>query len=191
MNIIKITASSLAVLAAGVVIIHVAGVLPTSAQFNWGFGNGNIGQFNQGSVVTEQNTTSNTGVNQNSGGTQQTTTTGDATSTSTTNNTVNTNVYDCDCTPTPTIPGVTATPTPSIPGNTPTPTPGGNGGNGGNGGDGGDGGSSGSVGGASTSQGSILGLTSTSGENELLSLLKLLPAVLSVATGGLLLRKNG
>lgn len=121
----------------------------------------------------------------------QTINTGDATSGTVIENVVNTNIIRC-CTPTPIPPTPTVEqPTPTEVPPTPTTPPsngGGDGGNGGNGG-GGDGGQGGPAEEAAPAQ-AVLGLATTSGENELFNLLKLLPAFGSLTLGYSLLRKN-
>src|SRR3990167_2827193 len=99
----------------------------------------------------------------------QTINTGDATSGTVIENVVNTNIIRC-CTPTPTQKPEEPTPTEEQPTPTPTTPPS----NGGGGGDGGGGGQGGPAGEAAPAQ-AVLGLATTSGENELFNLLKLLP----------------
>ena len=146
----------------------------------------NINQSNSADVNNSVNIKSNTGGNSISGGVGDgSITTGNITNNVNINNQLNSNVADVKCknciTPTPTKkPGVSPTPT--------TP-PGANGkpGDGGRGGDGDGDGGPGGVGGPSQA---VLGLAQTSGENSLVDLLKLLPALTSLTLGYGLLRKN-
>ena len=118
-------------------------------------------------------------------------TTGDANSTTIIDNQINTNdVTICDCTPTPTPTRTEEpTPTPTTAQDTPTPTPTDKPGDNGNGGNnGGDGRSDGRGGQQSDSaQGStapaVLGLSTTSGENEILKLISLIPAFILFGLG--------
>lgn len=120
----------------------------------------------------------------------QSITTGDSNSTTILDNQVNTNdITICDCTPTPT-PTKTEepTPTPTKTQDTPTPTPTDKPGDNGNGGNnGGDGRSDGRGGQAGPAQGStapaVLGLSTTSGENEILKLISLIPAFILFGLG--------
>lgn len=113
--------------------------------------------------------------------------TGDADATTIIENQINTNVVDLNCcTPTP-EPTEEITPTPTTEQPTPTPTSSPSGGGGGNGG--GVGGGGGEAGPAAAAP-AVLGLAAASGEDELLNLLKLLPAFAAFATGYSFLRKN-
>ncbi|MDP3987985.1 MAG: hypothetical protein Q8P80_02470 [Candidatus Levybacteria bacterium] len=118
----------------------------------------------------------------------QTINTGNASSQTVIENVVNTNVIKCkECitpSPTPTRPAETPTPTP-------TPTPGQ-----GDGGGGGEQPSGGGVGGPSApsapSQGEVLGLSTTSGEeNIFFQIFKLVPSLILGAASLSLLKKNG
>ena len=177
--------SLFSVIVAAVIILVAVGMSQVSAQVNPQDIIDNvknkvkdIQMRNQANVENIVNTDCNSGGNQSVG--NGSINTGDCGAGSVITNQVNTNVVEC-CTPTPKpseAPSGTPTPTPTT-----TPGVGGNGGQGGNGGGGG--GAGGGIGG-----GEVLGLAVTSGENELLNLLKLLPAFGSLTLGFSLLRKN-
>ncbi len=163
----------------------------SSIQFNQN-NSTNVNQSNNANLNNDVNVNSNTGGNSINGGVGDgSIKTGDINTNININNQFNSNIANVPCNncPTPTKkPGVSPTPTTPPGGPTPTPTtPPGNGkkedgkkedgGRGGNGGPGGPG-------------QAVLGLPVTSGENELLNLLKLLPAFGSLTLGYGLLRKN-
>lgn len=147
-----------------------------------------INQSNSADVNNSVNIDSNTGGNSINGGVGNgSIKTGDITNNVNINNQLNKNIADVKClncpTPTP-KPTIKPSPTPGKGQGTPTPTS--KPGNGGNGGDGGNGG----VGGPGAAAPAVMGLAVTSGEDELINLLKLLPALSSLAVGYSFLRKN-
>ena len=148
----------------------------------------NVNQSNNANINNDVNVNSNTGGNSINGGVGDgSITTGNITNNVNINNRFNTNVADVPCPkcPTPTKkPGVSPTPT-TPPGGQPTPTPTTKPGDGGRGGNGG-----GGPGAAGAPGPAVLGLAAASGENEILNLLKLLPAFGSLTLGYGLLRKH-
>lgn len=145
--------------------------------------NTSVNQTNQANVNNDVNITSNTGGNSINGGVGDgSIKTGNINNNVEINNQFNTNNATVNCKNCP-----TSNPTPTSKPGQPTPTT--KPGVGGNGGGTSGGSSSGGAGGSS-SGGQILGLPTTSGENELANLLKLLPAFGSLLAGFSLLRKN-